>query len=269
MTSEQQRYEALGRAIGRRFLRGLYACVGTSLVIAFVFGVATGFFRDEFPPEWPRWLVFAVLFLPFLAAVTTIPAFVQWLFMRGRDLAAFEAFNVFALLEAADYRAATGRRPPALAKVGQARRWLSRGEGYGTRHRIRALIWVGELNAAAESLPGFPSSEPIDRFHQALLRQEVEYAATGQMDLSDARTELNRVPPSPEREWAATALAFTSARLVYDSGGDWLQPLADARAAMTSLPKGASYRDRLLAGLPLSVAPLILIGAVIWLVQFA
>ena len=266
---EQERVEALGRAFWGRMRRGLYVCWGTTVVVAFAFGVAAGFFRDDLPSDWPRWLVFAALVLPFLLAMMVIPALAQWLVMRGRDIAVFEAWNTYALAEAADYRAVTGRNPPTMATAGQTRRWLSRNEGYGTRNRIRALIWAGELSAAAESLAGFPVREPIDGFHKALLRQAIEYAATGRMDLTEARAELDRVPPSPEREAAAVALAFEGARLVQDRGGDWLQPLADARAAITTLPKGASVLDRLVAGLPLSFVVMTVVAVIIWVTQYA
>jgi hypothetical protein len=266
---EQERIEALGRALWRRFRAGLFVCWGTMVVVAFAFGVAAGFFRDDLPSDWPRWLVFAALVLPFLLAMMVIPSLAQWLVMRGRDVAVFEAVNTFALAEAADYRALTGRTMPTVASIGQARRWLSRNEGYGTRHRIRTLIWAGELSASAGSLAGFPVREPIDGFHKALLRQVIEYAATGRMDLTEARAELDRVPPSPEREAAAVALALEEARLVHDRDGDWLQTLADARAAITTLPKGASVMDRIVAGLPLSLVIMTVVAVIIWVTQYA
>lgn len=267
-TVEQERYEAIFRAIGKPVRNGILLCIGTTILLAFVFGVASAFFRPDFPPDWPSWLVFLVLMVPFGIAVLFIPNFAQLLVINGRTARAIEAFNVVGLGELAAYTAATGRKPPTLLNDKAARRWLKRGEGYGTRLRTRILMWAGELDAAAETIAGMRPSTPAEAFHQALLRQEVEFVATGTMDLSGPRATLERIPPGPEHDFALTTLAMDEARLDVARGGDHLQRLADARTQVAELPKGASIRDRFVSSLPTSVATFAGIAAIIWILQY-
>ena len=247
---------------------GLLLCVGTSLVVAFAFGVVARLVGPSMPRDWPAWLVFIVLMIPFGIAVLVIPSLAQLLVINGRTARAIEAVNVVALGELAAYTAATGRKPPALVSAKAARRWLKRGEGYGTRFRVRILIWAGELAAAAETIAGMRPSTPADVFHQELLRQVVEFVATGSMDLSEARAALERVPPGPERDLARANLAMDEARLDLDRGQDHLQRLADVRGQIAALPKGASIRDRFVASVPTSVATFAVIATIVWAVQF-
>jgi hypothetical protein len=266
---EQERYEAIFRAFGRPVRNGLLLCIGTSLVIGFLFGVASAFITPALPETWPTWLVFVVLLLPFGIAFLVLPNLAQLLIINGRTARAIEAFNVFALGEAEAYATATGTKAPALASVKRARRWLSRGEGHGTRHRIRVLIWTGELNAAAELIAGMRVSSPVDAFHQAVLRQELEFVATGAMDLSEARVALESIAPSPDRDLATAVLAFEEARLEVHDGRDPFQRLADARASLAELPRGASIRDRFVASIAGQLATFAVIAALIWVISFA
>jgi hypothetical protein len=183
-------------------------------------------------------------------------------------LRAIEAMNAFGFGEAEEYTAKTGRKPPILANANKASRWLQRREGYGTRVRTRILIWTGELAAAAEVIAAMPVSSPADAFHQSLLRQLVEYTATGSMDLSEARAALERIPASRDRDHAVVALAFEEARLDLDRGDDFLRPLARARERLADLPRGASIRDRFIANLPSSVGIFAVIATVIWVVRW-
>ena len=268
-TVEQQRYEAIFRAFGRPVRNGLLLCLGITLVISFLFGVASAFVRPALPEGWPPWLVFLVLIIPFGIAVLTVPSLAQLLVINGRTARAIEALNVFALGEAAAYATATGRKALPLTSPDRARRWLSRGEGYGTRHRIRVLIWTGELNAAAELIAGMGVASAADAFHQSALRQELEFVATGSMDLSEARIALESIPPSPDRDLATVVLAFEQARLDLHDGRDAFQPLADARGHLAELPRGASIRDRFVASIPPSVAMFAVMATVIWVISFA
>lgn len=268
-TVEQQRYEAIFRAFGRPVRNGLLLCIGTTLVIGFLFGVASAFVRPSLPQGWPPWLMFLVLIIPFGIAVLTVPNLAQLLVIKGRVTRAIEAFNVFALGEAEAYATETGRKAVLLTSPDRARRWLSRGEGYGTRHRIRVLIWTGELNAAAELVAGMRVSSASDAFHQSVLRQELEFVATGSMDLSEARIALESIPPSPDRDLATVVLAFEEARLDVHHGRDAFQSLADARAKLAELPRGASIRDRFVASIPTSVATFAVVATVIWVISFA
>lgn len=197
-----------------------------------------------------------------------LPNFAQLLVINGAALRAIEAVNAFGLGEAEEYTARSGRRPPILANVDKARRWLRRGEGYGTRLRIRILIWTGELAAAAEVIASLPVTNRADAFHQSLLRQLIEYVATGSMDLSDARAALERIPPSRERDHATVALAVEEARLDLERGDDYLGRLAAARERLSDLPRGASIRDRFIANLPSSVGTFAIIATVIWVVRW-
>ena len=266
---EQERYEAIFRAFGRPVRNGLLLCIGTTLVIGFLFGVASAFVRPFLPDGWPPWLMFLVLVIPFGVAVLTVPNLAQLLVIKGRTARAIEAFNVFALGEAEAYANATGRKALPLTSPDRARRWLERGEGYGTRHRIRVLIWTGELSAAAELIAGMRVSSAADAFHQAVLRQELEFVATGSMDLSESRIALDRIPPSPDRDLATVVLAFEEARLDVHHGRDAFERLADARAQLAALPRGASIRDRFAASIPSSVATFAVMATVIWVISFA
>jgi hypothetical protein len=109
---------------------------------------------------------------------------------------------------------------------------------------------------------------PADAFHQALLRQLVEFVATGSMDLSGPRDALDRIPASRDRDHAVVALAFEEARLDLDRGADFLRRLADARERLTDLPRGASIGDRIVANLPSSVGTFAVIAALIWVVRW-
>lgn len=111
-------------------------------------------------------------------------------------------------------------------------------------------------------------SSEADAFHQSVLRQEVEFVATGTMDLSGPRAALERISPSPERNLAAVVLALEEARLDLDRGGDYLQRLADARSGLAELPRGASIRDRFVSSILTSVGTFALIAAIIWVVSF-
>ena len=266
---EQQRYEAIFRAFGRPVRNGLLLCVGTTLIISFLFGVASAFVGPLLPRGWPPWLVFLVLIIPFGIAVLTVPSLAQLLVIRGRTARAIEAFNVFALGEAEAYAAATGGKAPPLTSPDRARRWLRRGEGYGSRHRIRVLIWTGELNAAAELIAAMRVSSAADAFHQSVLRQELEFVATGSMDLTEARIALESIPSSHDRDLATVVLAFEEARLDVHHGRDAFQRLADARAQLAGLPPGASIRDRFVASIPPSVATFAVMATVIWVISFA
>jgi hypothetical protein len=88
------------------------------------------------------------------------------------------------------------------------------------------------------------------------------------MDLSDARSALQRIPASRERDHAAVALTFEEARLDLDRGDDYLGRLAAAREGVTDLPRGASIRDRFIATLPSSVGTFAIIATVIWVVRW-
>jgi hypothetical protein len=268
-TVEQERYEAIFRAIGKPVRNGILLCIGATIVVATAFGVVSALFGPDFPRDWPSWVVYLVLMIPFGIAVLLIPNFAQLLVINGRTARAIEAFNVVGLGELAAYMAATGRKPPTLLNDKAARRWLKRGEGYGTRLRIRILIWAGELDAASETIAGMRPSTPAEAFHQALLRQVVEFVATGTMDLSGPRAALERISPGPERDLALTTLAMDEARLDIVNGDDHLQRLADARAQVAELPKGASIRDRFVANMPSSVATFAVIAVIIWVVQFS
>lgn len=268
-TIEQQRYESIFREITRPVRNGLLACIATSILLAFAFGIGSAFLAPMLPDGWPPWLSFLVLMLPFGVAVLVIPNLAQLLFINGKTLRALEAVNAFGLGEMAEYAARTGRNPPVLPNVNQARRWLARGEGYATRHRTRVLIWTGELAAAAEVIAGMPVSSPSDAFHQSLLRQLVEYVATGTMDLSEPRAALERIPSGRERDLAAIALALEEARLDVERGAGFARRLADARDRLADLPRGASIRDRFVASLPASVGTFAVIAGLIWFVRFS
>jgi hypothetical protein len=248
---------------------GLLLCIGTSLLISFAFGLGSSLLAPLFPDDWPRWLVFLVLIVPFGIAVIVLPNLAQLLAIHGRTLRAIEAVNAFGFGEAQEYTSVTGRPPSINANAGKARRWLQRGEGYGTRIRIRTLIWTGELSAAAEQTAGMHVNGPADVFHQSLLRQLVEYVATGSMELSGPRAMLERIPPGRERDHANVALAFETARLDLDRGNDWIQRLSDARDQLADLPRGASIVDRFVASLPASVGTFAVIAVVVWVVSFA
>jgi hypothetical protein len=266
-TVEQERYEAIFRAIGRPVRYGLLLCIGTSLLLAFAFGVSSGFLAPLLPDEWPRWLVFLVLMAPFGVAVILLPNLTQLLVINGKTLRAIEAVNAFGFGEAEEYTARARRKPPILANADKARAWLQRGEGYGTRVRTRILIWAGELPAAAEVIAAMPVTSPADAFHRSLLRQLVAYVATGSMDLSDARAALVRIPASRDRDHALVALAFEEARLDLDRGNDFLRRLADVREGLTDLPRGASIGDRFIANLPSSIGTFAIIATLIWVVR--
>lgn len=265
---EQERYEAIFRAINRPARNGLLVCAATTILLAFAFGLISGLLAPSFPSDWPRWLVFLLLIIPFGVAVMLLPNFAQLLVINGSTLRALEAVNAFGLGEADEYTRKTGRKPPVLANPDKARRWLQRGEGYGTRVRIRYLIWAGELAAAAEVIAALPTTSAADAFHQSLLRQLVEYVATGSMDLSEARAALDRIPVSRDRDHALIALAFEEARLDLDQNDDFRQHLADAREGLANLPRGASIGDRLIANLPSSVGTFAIIAALIWVVRW-
>ena len=264
---EQERYEAVFRAIGRPVRNGVLLCIGTSLLVAFAFGITSGLIAPLFPDDWPRWLTFLVLMVPFGVAVILLPNLAQLLVINGKTLRAIEAMNALGF-EADEYTAKTGGKPPILANANRARRWLQRGEGYGTRLRIRILIWAGELPAAADVIAAMPVTSPADAFHKSLLRQLVEYVATGSMDLSEPRATLERIPASRDRDHAAVALAFEEARLYLDRGDDYMSHLAVARERLAGLPRGASIGDRFIANLPSSVGIFAVIAALIWVVRW-
>lgn len=267
-TVEQERYEAIFRAIGRPVRNGLLMCIGTSLVVAFAFGITSGLIAPLFPDDWPRWLTFMVLVVPFGVAVIILPNVAQLLVINRKTLRAIEAMNAFGFGEAQEYIAKSGRKPPILANRNKARRWLRRGEGYGTRVRTRILIWADELAASAEVIAAMPVASPADAFHQSLLRQLVECTATGSMDLSEARAALERISASRDRDHAVVALAFEEARLDLDRGDDFLRRLADVRERLADLPRGASIGDRFIANLPTSVGIFAVIAALIWVVRW-
>jgi hypothetical protein len=267
-TVEQRRYEAVFRAVGRRVLASYLACIGTTLVLTVGYLLTVGFWVGLTPGSWPSTLRWAAIVLPFLAAIIVIPTAVQLLLVRGRVGQAIETWNVFALSETVAYTAATGRRPPTLRNAKAARAWLNRGEGHGTRMRVRCLLWVGAVDAAAEVTAHLPDESPADAFHASLLRELVEYCATGTMSLSSPRAALARIPPGADSRAAIAGLALEESRLQLDHTGDWVGPMADARAAVAPLPNGASIGSRILASLPSTLGFMALVVAFTLVTRF-
>ena len=267
---EQGRYEAVFKALARPAWIAILLCIVASVVAAFVVGVVFGFVRSDLPPDWPQWLTFAVFFVPLAITVMVVGTLAQLIVIRGDTARAIEAVNAWGLGEVAEYTARTGKRPPTNAfGLSSMRRWLSKGEGHGTRLRMRVLIWSGELNAAAEVIAALPTGTPVETFHRSLLRELLEFVATGSMDLAEPRAELERIPQSPDRDQAVLALALEESRLEHAAGRDPWAPLARARDQVSDLPKGASIRDRIVAGLPTSAGLFVVIGAVLWFVMFS
>lgn len=263
-TVEQERYEAIFRAIGRHVRWALYACLGATLLLSFAFVLVAGTVRSWLPPSTPDWLAYVVMIVPFFVVVGVVPNLVSLLILRGEPARAIEVLNAVALGEVEEWKAVTGRKPPRLLNRRQVRRWLRRNEGQGTRLRTRLQLWAGQLGEAAASINEMPVQQPSQAFHQALLADLLKFVATGSADLSAARADLRAIPPSPDLDHAKLSLAFEEARLAHAEGKPWLVVLADARGDVQRLPRGASIRDRLIASLPMNVAVFGIIGVSMW-----
>jgi hypothetical protein len=266
-TVERDRYEAVFKAVLRPAQTGLWVGVVVTIVLSFLFGFSYSFVGPELPREWPPELSFAAVMVPFAIAVILLPNAAQLLVIHGEKARAIETVNAFAYGEANDYTARTGRRVPTLLGIGAARRWLKQGHGYGTRLRTRLLVWIGELDAAAQVIAAMPTDSPADAFHRSLLRELLEFVATGRNDLAEPRALLASIPPGPERDHALASLAVEEARLEVDAGRDPMAPLAQARAQLTVLPKGASLRDRFVSSLPLSIGLFAVLTAIVWAIR--
>jgi hypothetical protein len=185
----------------------------------------------------------------FVICVTVLPTLAQLVVSPRPWLRAVEALNAVALNDRARWVRAAGSVPRLFSR-GHARRWIRNHPGVGGLGRIRLLVWTGDLNAAAQVAAGLPQA-----------------TAKGRGDLSEARSVLAQMESGPERDEARLDLAVEEARLAHAAGDDWLVPLAAARAEVTALPRGATIRERFLAGLPSTIAIILIVGTISFVVN--
>jgi hypothetical protein len=260
----KRRYEGIYRAINRRNLMPLAACIGTTVLVAFAFtAFVVPLLVPLLPARSPALVVIGLNLAVFFVCVLTLPTLAQLLLTSREWRKAVETLNAWTLNERARWQAQFGRMPLILGR-GSARRWIRRHPGVGGPTRIRLLAWIGELNAAAEITAALPTATPAQRFERRLLQAMIEFVATGNAGLDAARAEFAATPPGPERDAARRALGFEEARLAQAAGGDWVAALAQAREDAMTLPKGATIRERFVAGIPTLVG-LIGLGAAVGL----
>jgi hypothetical protein len=151
------RYAAIYRAVSGRVRTSFFLCLAVTAVMAVITGTGLGLFGEQILPGEPRLVRFLVGFVPAFVLLSVVPAVAQLVYLGREHARAIEAYNVWVLSEAAAYTRATGEKGPGIRNKGGALRWLATGKGIGTRARVRTLIYVGDLRAAAEAINGLPA----------------------------------------------------------------------------------------------------------------
>jgi hypothetical protein len=254
------RFEALGRAIGQRFKRSTYACLIAVAVVTVAWTLVA-----------VPLIVLAFISVPFVAlsvaiagyavAVILLPSALQLAVMSRDDLALGEGYNVYAMLEQ--------QHAPSLPRfllafrmrsANSTLKWMDTHPTFEPQ-RIRALMWAGRLADASERIERLPSERAEDRFQKEVLRALMSFLLGREAGLAAAFREAEAIQPGSERLYAEATLAIETARRLQDSGGDWARPVIELRRRLTSLPRGASYRDRLMAGIP-AVLGAVVVGSI-------
>jgi hypothetical protein len=255
-----QRYEAIFRAIGRRLRPSTFACVAAVIGTTIVWTAVTPWLAVALRGLGPT-LSLALIIGGFAVAVVVIPTGVQLLVLSNEDLALVEGFNAYAMLdlEHAPVRSRLLRWHQRNAK--SALKWVLTHDT-DEPHRVRALVWAGRVDEAASTIGAMATDHPEQRFHREISIALLAFVKGEESSLADAYREFESIPPGLERDYAALVIAFESSRRLLALGEDWRKPLIEARRQFQRLPKGASYWDRVRAGLPF-VAGAILVGVVI------
>ena len=259
--TRKQRYEAIFRAVIRRLRPSTIGCTAATVVTALVWawvglpavlGATTLF--DPFAA-----LVFWLA--GFAALVLIIPSAVQYALLSPDDRALVEGYNAYAILDFE--HAPTRPRFPRWTQRNStaALRWFESHQAFPP-HRVRALLWAGKLEEAEVLIESLPQDYPNQRFQRAVAQALLEFVRDGDSSLEDARHQLSAIAEGPERTYSDLVLAFEEARLTLERGGEWREPLIRARRQIAALPRGASFRDRVRAGIPV-VAGLVVGGAVL------
>ena len=264
-TPEQERYEAIYRVVVRRAQTSLFICWGLTVLLTFVTSVAVTYFGPDLPPAWPAWLRVSAFLIPAFVVVGVVPGVIQVWYLGNPHVRALEVVNGFTLAETEQYTRETGRRRPPRPRNREAVvRLLATDVARGSRLRVRFLLWADEQTAAAQAINELPTDEPAGAFHRELLIELQRFVREDTMDLSRPRQALEAIPPGPERDRARLALAFEEARLAHANGGSWLDPLVAARSEVDHLPRGASMRERVIAGLPTTIVILAILAFLVW-----
>ncbi len=152
-----------------------------------------------------------------------------------------------------------------------ARAWLEShpaAGGSADLPRIELLMWIGEFETARRVVDALPAVTPEERFERALRQAAVDFVASGDGELTAARSALAELPDDARPE-ATARLAVEEARQIAATarpgdGPTFLEPLVRAR----ELP-GLSIEGHLLPDLARWVArPLLMLGTASALASF-
>ena len=183
-------------------------------------------------------LRFALSFAAFVVAA--LATFVVALGPRTRD--ALQLFTWIGEHDLDRFLRETGARPPT--SEGRARRWLEEHPTAPDAHRVDVLLLAGETSQARLVAEGLPARTPMERFERAL---QLEYAArvTGAAENADLAAAAAALDDPTERRRAVAAFAVTRAGRVAGDGGDWREPLVEARRELGREPASTFARSRL------------------------
>jgi len=150
----------------------------------------------------------------------------------GHELGDALAVVIWARLDAEEH---SKRLTRAKIPVGQAAAaaWLKRhgGDPGLAPHRVVAQILTGDLDGARATLGDYPTTTPYQRFELTSDRWFVDFVSGVDAPLTVEAAAEEVVDPE-DRARAAASVATLRAHALAASGGNWLQALASARAAV-------------------------------------
>jgi hypothetical protein len=151
----------------------------------------------------------------------------------GHELGDALAVVIWGRLDAEEHsKRLTGAKIP----VGQAAAaaWLARhGETPGLApQRVVAQILNGDLEGARTTLRDYPTTTPYERFELASDRWFVDFVSGVDAPTTAVDAAAEEVVDPEDRARAAASVATLRAHALAAGGGNWLQALASARAAV-------------------------------------